>query len=157
MPVIGQKLLQKMVLRSNTKENYNRTKSSRKQNMAQIKQTCRETGEVTYINTNKTHSPNISDEKNSTSQKPPSSNNQTTKNTNSAVEVIKAIEAHSLKVNKKNSTSQKQLLSNNPTTENTDSEVEVINVEHNNGPTETTAIRSVCIILSFVSFRVLIF
>ena len=81
--------------------NYNRTKSSRKQNMAQIKQRNKITGEETFRNTNETHSPNVIEEKNSTLQKPPSSNNQTTTNTRSAVEDKKANEAQSPKVTKK--------------------------------------------------------
>ena len=131
--------------------NYNRTKSSRKQNMARIRQRHKITGEETFRNTNKTHSPNVIEEKNSTAQKPPSSNNETTTDIRSAVNDKKANEAQSPKVTKKNnSTSQKQLSSNNPPTEKTNSEVEVIDVENNNGPTETNAIRSVCSILSFV-------
>ena len=85
-------------------------------------------------------------------QKPPLSNNPTTKNTHSAVEDIKANETQSPKIiEENNSTLQTPPLSNNPTTKNTNSEVEVIKeIKPKNSSTDNNAIRSVCCILSFV-------
>ena len=134
---------------SEVKENH-RTKNSIKQKMARLKQICKKTGRVIRINPK--HSPKIIEENNSTLQKSPLSNNPTTKNTNSEVEVIKAIETQSpKKIEENNSTSQTPPSSNNPTTENTDSEVEVIEeIKPKNPSTDNNAIRSVCCILSFV-------